>query len=871
MTYVSALFVRAELGNVSRSTTERKKMSTKTSFKRIALVAVAALGMGVLTSVSPANAANADATAVSVSPIRVTGTTTQDSVPKGVLKFTTPNEIDISAIDVFTLTVTTAPSATAEVTIWGAADATKGTKDSLAAAPAAVNGFDETTDFLAADAAASDELAVGISVASLTAGTYAGTLVISDDDATSDVTVKWSFTTAGAPKSIKLSKATVGFPAVALNAGAFVGYDTVGVSLLDTNGVATQPSTGDSIVVSLADYTNIGLANDTTDAGADLTISSTDLADGSHTLYLGARLAVADSENVTLTPAGVLPGMGVVATSLTATSAAIGTSTAVVTAVSAPTSTAVIKAGATATAKTADTSVRTVSFSVGGWPAGSAYKVIATAVDGSGGGNLTATINDIAGLTKTIYGISTGAAVDVVVTLGGTVAATDHIDIDGNGDGDVTDASDMVVTLTAATYAVTLTSPAVTPSIAKTAAALVVSGKIADSYSTPVGGATVSVSGAQTLSAGTASNLTGAATSAADGTFSVTLAAANALTTSVALTVTATKTGITGGITQATATVNLNAAGGASALTVSLTGDEDSATTATQLPAVVVPYTGRATGVSDEIYTVSTAVNDGTLDSTDNCIEVTVDSTPRGQIVATGTAGVLFWDAACTTAATHDVVNGTSTKTVAATGAANLWVTSTKTGLNTFTVTSGSVSKTYKFYAYNVLTAASAGDAVRNITSAATATVGAGAITYLTVTPTDAFGNAVKSAVAAGGFTITAKSAAGVLLDGPAISRSYTTTDADGNIIVGIIAGSSEGAASVTITGTGAQLGAAVGAATGTTAGTNGLTASVASKTVAITVGTASSSLTLLINSLIKKINALSILVAKIQKKLGVK
>ena len=32
-------------------------MSTKTTFKRVALVAVAAMGFGVLTSVSPANAA----------------------------------------------------------------------------------------------------------------------------------------------------------------------------------------------------------------------------------------------------------------------------------------------------------------------------------------------------------------------------------------------------------------------------------------------------------------------------------------------------------------------------------------------------------------------------------------------------------------------------------------------------------------------------------------------------------------------------------------------------------------------------------------------------------------------------------------------
>jgi trimeric autotransporter adhesin len=57
MTYVSARFAQADPGIVSGSTTERKQMSTKTSFKRIALVAVAALGMGVLTSVSPANAA----------------------------------------------------------------------------------------------------------------------------------------------------------------------------------------------------------------------------------------------------------------------------------------------------------------------------------------------------------------------------------------------------------------------------------------------------------------------------------------------------------------------------------------------------------------------------------------------------------------------------------------------------------------------------------------------------------------------------------------------------------------------------------------------------------------------------------------------
>jgi hypothetical protein len=63
MTYVSALTAQADPGIVSGSTTERKQMSTKTSFKRIALVAVTALGAGVL-SVAPASAALSTTVAV---------------------------------------------------------------------------------------------------------------------------------------------------------------------------------------------------------------------------------------------------------------------------------------------------------------------------------------------------------------------------------------------------------------------------------------------------------------------------------------------------------------------------------------------------------------------------------------------------------------------------------------------------------------------------------------------------------------------------------------------------------------------------------------------------------------------------------------
>jgi len=59
MTYESVSKTQADLEKVSRSTTERKIMSTKTSIKRIALVAVAALGIAGFTGVA-ANAAGND-------------------------------------------------------------------------------------------------------------------------------------------------------------------------------------------------------------------------------------------------------------------------------------------------------------------------------------------------------------------------------------------------------------------------------------------------------------------------------------------------------------------------------------------------------------------------------------------------------------------------------------------------------------------------------------------------------------------------------------------------------------------------------------------------------------------------------------------
>jgi hypothetical protein len=125
MTYEKGLFAQADPGIVSGSTIERKKMSTKTIYKRIALVAVTALGAGVL-SVAPANAADVTiaytvtATAPSVNTTSttasaagaevtatisaaITGTTATSVTPVvATFKLLDPNGADVTTTATFT-------------------------------------------------------------------------------------------------------------------------------------------------------------------------------------------------------------------------------------------------------------------------------------------------------------------------------------------------------------------------------------------------------------------------------------------------------------------------------------------------------------------------------------------------------------------------------------------------------------------------------------------------------------------------------------------------------------------------------------------------------------------------------------------------
>ena len=104
ITNKSAFSTKAELGIVPISTIERKQMSTKTNFKRIAVVAVASLGLGVFTSIAPANAA---VTRVSVGTLA--GWTTSAAGAYAGVGTSTPTQIvGGTAVLTFAETITTA-------------------------------------------------------------------------------------------------------------------------------------------------------------------------------------------------------------------------------------------------------------------------------------------------------------------------------------------------------------------------------------------------------------------------------------------------------------------------------------------------------------------------------------------------------------------------------------------------------------------------------------------------------------------------------------------------------------------------------------------------------------------------------------------
>jgi len=102
ITYERALEAQADLRKFRGSTIERKHMSTKTTFKRVALVAVAALGLGVLaTAPSQATVQAASLTLSSATSTQLTNETSTASAAVATLSFLASDVADTVTVTAF--------------------------------------------------------------------------------------------------------------------------------------------------------------------------------------------------------------------------------------------------------------------------------------------------------------------------------------------------------------------------------------------------------------------------------------------------------------------------------------------------------------------------------------------------------------------------------------------------------------------------------------------------------------------------------------------------------------------------------------------------------------------------------------------------
>jgi trimeric autotransporter adhesin len=204
MTYEKGLFAQADPGIVSGSTIERKQMSTKTIYKRIALVAVTALGAGVL-SVAPASAVSAIVTSLPTVGTRVQ-TVSVGAVAATTVGFTIgANTTTSGGVDTFAntnVTISAKPSASTVSladrdgagSTSTAAFSTTGMTTNLNSAIGTADGAFTQSAQSAAAVTAGAVVAGTISIVPDVAGTY--TVTVATAGAATIVATIYAYTTA---------------------------------------------------------------------------------------------------------------------------------------------------------------------------------------------------------------------------------------------------------------------------------------------------------------------------------------------------------------------------------------------------------------------------------------------------------------------------------------------------------------------------------------------------------------------------------------------------------------------------------------------------------------------------------------------------
>ena len=294
-------YAPADFERFSKSTIERKQMSTKTTLKRIALVAVSALGFGVLASVAPASAAPVAATGVSAAtpgPFRVGQHTT--------IRFSITHAGVIPAAD--NMRVTATLTAKPDLSTATVLDLNNGATSAVTLARL-VNTVGNGA--FAVDPAATATVATGeIQVAAATTTTSYVDVVLTPDVAGSyqvllstgnatyvagDKNAVVTVTTAGAPAT-----ATISSIGSTIATGGTTG-SILKVTLKDAAGNATKLAANESIDLSVT----TGAALFVTSGTATQSLGINDFATG--TAYTNIKNATASNASVvTLTGGGVL-------------------------------------------------------------------------------------------------------------------------------------------------------------------------------------------------------------------------------------------------------------------------------------------------------------------------------------------------------------------------------------------------------------------------------------------------------------------------------------------------------------------------------------------------------------------------------------
>jgi hypothetical protein len=286
-------------------------MSTKTTFKRVALVAVAALGLGVLTSVAPAMAAT-DATAISAgtpAPVRV-------SVEGGKVTLTVTSGTSTTS-ETITAQIVAAPSTStaAILKFTSGTSATSGVTVSntsnTATSQLTSAGIAYATYTPLASATVKETL--GLTITPDKEGTYQ-VLVTMDGSSTSGysagkVSTNYTVTTTGAPTALTLT--SLGGKVVtntgSIN-GATTGGQLFGLSMKDANGNATVLGLNESL--SLSDNSDGTTELYAADGGSGVAKTSfAPLQDVSGVYYVRVvgGTVVAGSGILTATGSGLLP------------------------------------------------------------------------------------------------------------------------------------------------------------------------------------------------------------------------------------------------------------------------------------------------------------------------------------------------------------------------------------------------------------------------------------------------------------------------------------------------------------------------------------------------------------------------------------